>query len=944
MSILDTALAALNTLQELTAATTYEFTAGPFSNGELQVLSFKGDEAISELFSFDVLVSISAVALTERLEETILAKPACLTMKAAGRVSRVVHGITSSFTLEGTSTEDSRVLFRARLVPKLWLLTQTKRSRIFQELTTLEIIDELLEHWRIPRTWKLVGRELPPRRYCTQYQETDYEFIQRLLAEDGISLRFEPPSDGDSKDQAVGASTSDDSSAAMEDDDGPVETVVFFNHECCYPPIPSTGGMGTARPTLRVAPTQAERDDENGIIDLVLRRSVLPNAALLTRYDHHSPDLKLRDTMTVAGLKAASDAISGLGDPLEVAACLPEASLTVHEHHERAAISEVASGRAGTVALQQLRRDAYEGIGTSRNWRLVPGYVFGVEWHPINLLNHEYVATRIEHHGGTKISGAQNAEDIYRNTFRCVPAEVNYRPIPPPARLAQVTETALVVGPDSPDDLHVDEEGRIKIQFHWDLEGEEDEHSSCWVRVMQPVAGSGWGSQFIPRVGMEVVVTFIKGDPDQPLVTGCVYNGRNSPPFSLPGDKTRSGFRSQSSPGGTGASELSFQDAAGLEEVLLRAQRNLNIHVRNDHSLEVDKNQQHVVGGVLSEAAAARFETIYGPKGSRVAGNRTDAVGGDLTVEVSGERREEVKGVEARVLRGAQSLRVGGTRSLWVEGALSTMVGTKQRPAEALTSVLGFHTTFATDAIHLRSEKRIVLEVGESRLVIEPDQIRIETKDLMVLTKEKTLLQSKGSEVLLGNDQVEVLGKKVNLYSQGASLELASNADLNGAQVNLNCGGGSANLTEVDGQTPKLKPLKLQLHDDDLQPFANKKYRLFVAGLKFEGTTDGSGGLTEQVPEEAKIGQLTLWLDDYPTGTRVYWPIEMTDEPLPDATAVDGALIRLRELGYYAGPIAKIVPPEAAGAIRIFQEDNKIEVTGELCAATAKKLKDVYGA
>jgi type VI secretion system secreted protein VgrG len=237
-----------------------------------------------------------------------------------------------------------------------------------------------------------------------------------------------------------------------------------------------------------------------------------------------------------------------------------------------------------------------------------------------------------------------------------------------------------------------------------------------------------------------------------------------------------------------------------------------------------------------------------------------------------------------------------------------------------------------------------VLEVGESRLVIEPDQIRIETKDLMVLTKEKTMLQSKGSEVLLGNDQVEVLGKKVNLYSQGASLELTSNADLNGAQVNLNCGGGSANLTEVDGQTPKLKPLKLQLHDDDLQPFANKKYRLFVAGLKFEGTTDGSGGLTEQVPEEAKIGQLTLWLDDYPTGTRVYWPIEMTDEPLPDATAVDGALIRLRELGYYAGPIAKIVPPEAAGAIRIFQEDNKIEVTGELCAATAKKLKDVYGA
>ena len=185
--------------------------------------------------------------------------------------------------------------------------------------------------------------------------------------------------------------------------------------------------------------------------------------------------------------------------------------------------------------------------------------------HGIDALDGHYVVARVEHTGRAP-EAAPGRQPVYENRFVCVPAEVALRPKRPKRLLQQVVETAVVVGP-AHEEVYTDEHGRVKVQFPWDLAGKNDARSSCWVRVAQAWAGAGWGFQFVPRIGMEVVVTFVGGDVDRPLITGCVPNAINVPPFMLPAQRTRSGIRTRTTPKGEGGNELSFEDRKGAEEI-----------------------------------------------------------------------------------------------------------------------------------------------------------------------------------------------------------------------------------------------------------------------------------------------------------------------------------------------------------------------------------------
>src|SRR5690606_38589492 len=173
------------------------------------------------------------------------------------------------------------------------------------------------------------------------------------------------------------------------------------------------------------------------------------------------------------------------------------------------------------------------------------------------------------------------------------------------------------------------EHGGIKVQFHWDREGQSDENSSCFVRVVQPWAGNGWGFVFLPRIGMEVAVNFVDGDPDRPMVVGCVYNGENVPPYGLPDDKTKSTVKTNSSPGGGGFNELRFEDAAGSEEIFIHAQKDFNEVVLNDHNTTVGNNQTNNVD-------VDQTQTVHGNQSETVDGNQDMSVGGNRTVAVTG--------------------------------------------------------------------------------------------------------------------------------------------------------------------------------------------------------------------------------------------------------------------------------------------------------------------
>src|SRR3989441_2894407 len=240
-----------------------------------------------------------------------------------------------------------------------------------------------------------------------------------------------------------------------------------------------------------------------------------------------------------------------------------------------------------------------QGTGETNCARLTPGHTFEIGGHPRKDYNGKYLIVGAQHHGSQPQAlgreGAGSASS-YSSSFTCIPADVPYRPPRiTPRPMAQGAQTAVVVGP-SGEEIHTDEHGRIKVQFHWDREGKKDENSSCWIRVAQPWAGPKWGSLFIPRIGWEVVVEFMDGDPDQPLVTGSVYHADNPPPYSLPGDKTKSTIMSNSSKGGGGSNELRFEDAKGSEEIYLHGQKDWNVVIENDESDTIGGNPTVPVG------------------------------------------------------------------------------------------------------------------------------------------------------------------------------------------------------------------------------------------------------------------------------------------------------------------------------------------------------------
>jgi type VI secretion system secreted protein VgrG len=259
-------------------------------------------------------------------------------------------------------------------------------------------------------------------------------------------------------------------------------------------------------------------------------------------------------------------------------------------------------------------------------------------------------------------------KESYRNQFTCLKKDVPFRPVRrTPRPVIPGAQTAVVVGP-SGEEIHTDEHGRIKVQFHWDREGKHDDRASCWIRVAQSWAGPGWGALYLPRMGQEVVVEFLEGDPDQPLVTGSVYNGANPPPLSLPGDKTRSTLRTESSPGGGGSNELRYEDAKGSEEIYLHAQKDLNVVVENDQTATVGGNQTLDVSG-------NRSRSIGGSQSLTVAKDDTSTIGGSQTLAVGANRTTTVGGAHSETVGGDQSVSVGATQTVTVAMASAESVG-----------------------------------------------------------------------------------------------------------------------------------------------------------------------------------------------------------------------------------------------------------------------------
>ena len=518
--------------------------------------------------------------------------------------------------------QEQKTELQLTVVPALTMLALRRDTRIFQDVSASEVLEKVLGDALSPygRAVELdLGEDHPTRDYFLQYKETDLDFVHRLMEEEGISYSF--------------------------DTDGDVEKLVLRDASASYPDLEASGGA-----TLTYEPSRTEVADAENIYEV--RRHLRP---VLSR--GASRGLDFTADQRIDG--EASDE-AGRSDREDYS-------------HLRGRLLRDA-GESSTYAqrgLESARARALEIRGLARAIALTPGRHFELSAHPLPGMDGRYLVTEVVHEL-VEVT-PDTPPDGYVARFVAIPEGVPWRRArtTPKPKVGSV-ETATVVGP-SGEEIHTDEHARVKVQFHWDREGGSDDHSSCWLRVRQAWAGTGWGFLFVPRIGMEVMVMFLEGDPDRPVVAGCLYNAANPPPYALPDDKTKSTIKSNSSPGGGGFNELRFEDLKGKEQIFTHAQKNQDEVVENDHTTDVGNDQTNEVDG-------NQVQTIGQHQVEDVDVDQTMTVIDKRTVKVTGHFDETVHGAESRiVIGGVEETISGGETRLVTDGLTETRIGDETR-------------------------------------------------------------------------------------------------------------------------------------------------------------------------------------------------------------------------------------------------------------------------
>jgi len=526
------------------------------------VRSFSLEEGLSGLY----VCALELKSETADADPSELEGASCVLRIERGNEVRRLCGVVCQVKAHGWMVDYT--LARVEVRPALALLGLTHGARIFQQMSAADIVQEVLAKGLQPykRTVRLaLSRDYLEREYCTQYQESDLDFALRLMAEDGMFFRF--------------------------DHSGETEELVVLDLNDNCPELP----QGAVPVVAREAP--AELLPSESIGTFTFSRRLQPTEVVLREHSWTAPDVDF--TEPPRGTPPRKDALGRVRELYRPST--PDNLIRDYDQGQKKYVGNLSPAYR-KLALERLQARTRLAEGDSNVIALVPGAVLEIAGHNGPGMDGKYLLTSVRHEGEAAEEVHFQMKDVvgdrarYRNDFTCVPLDLPYRPEARLRPAPMCPQTATVVGPPG-EEIHTDEHGRIKVQFHWDREGKKDDRSSCWVRVAQAWAGPGWGFVFLPRVGMEVVIQFLQGDPDRPLVTGCVYNGANPPPYPLPDKKTQSTIRTASSPGSSGSNELRFEDAKDEEEIFLHAQRDMNEVVERNHSASVGGDQSISIGG-----------------------------------------------------------------------------------------------------------------------------------------------------------------------------------------------------------------------------------------------------------------------------------------------------------------------------------------------------------
>jgi len=532
--------------------------------------SFRGVERLSDLFEYTLVMTAQS---REVSFDTMIGQSVTVSI-IVGTLTRTFTGIIGRFEQEDTPFKplDMWTVYRAKLYPKLWLLTFSGQCRIFQNKSAVDIIKSVLEESQIPFTNQVTTSGMKSRDYCVQYNETNFNFISRLMEEEGIFYYFEQNQEG--------------------------HKLVLADSIEAHPSL-------TDAPTANFHDSAPHDQFMMKVSSCFITQRIVPMSDTLKSYNYLTPQTPL---------KANSEGSTTAGG----------GNLTTYHQifDEQLRGDELVKVRLQSEEFPQKR---VEGISTVPFF--LAGYRFKLENHPRLDANLEYVLYEVIHEA--HLVSEDTKVPLYKNRYRAFPATTPFRPAQktPKPRIYS-TQTAKVTGKEN-EEIYTEEYGRIKVKFYWDPSEKNDDSTSCWIRVATLWAGQTWGTLFTPRIGHEVVVSFIDGDPDKPLVVGSVYNGDNKPPY-LPSEPTKSTIKSQTSKKGEeatpGYNEFRFDDKSQSEEIYIHAQKDFKIDIQNNHDITI-------VGGnrtILLKSEAEQQEERAG----ETSNDSLKLMNGDKTLQI----------------------------------------------------------------------------------------------------------------------------------------------------------------------------------------------------------------------------------------------------------------------------------------------------------------------
>jgi len=667
----------------------------------LLLTTFSGEESISRPFRFHLEMLSTDHAIQAK---DLVGKKVDVSIVLSDGSERVFNGHIMRF-IGGPVNPSGKRIYHAEMVPWFQLLTLSNDCRIFQNMDVKAIIEEVFGSRGFSDFQINTQRTFKTREYTVQYRESDFQFVSRLLEEEGIFYFFSHESGkhtmhiADAANAYVGC---DESEAHFYDGGRSGDQLTEWSHEY----------------------------------------NMIPGKWAQTDYNFTTPSTDISTTI---------DSVVDLPD------------ISNYEQYDYPGLYE---NRGDGDALTKIRieeeeatHDIVSSSGTYRSFKA--GGKFTLATHEISgEQGKEYVITSISHFArDASYELREGGGREYSNNFQCIPASVPYRPQQITRKpYVQGPQTAVVVGPGG-EEIYTDEYGRIKVQFHWDRVGKKDENSSCWLRVSQQWAGKQWGAIFLPRIGHEVVVSFLEGDPDRPLVTGCVYNADNMPPYELPANKTQSGWKTRSADGGSSSNfnELRFEDKKGSEEIYIHAEKDQNNVVENDETTSVGHDRTEDIGNDETITIGNnRTETVSKDETISIGNNRTESVGKNETISIVDNRTEDVGKNETINIGENRTVDVGKNETISIGATQGITVGKDNSLDVAKNQAVTVGEKRTTQV-----GKDDVLDVGKKLTIQAGDQITLKTGKASITMKKDGTITIKGKDIKLdGSGKINVKASK----------------------------------------------------------------------------------------------------------------------------------------------------------------------------------------